>query len=425
MRKIIYNRYRFKDILMYLTVFSLIADFACMWKLVDHSVIGNIPIGILSGILCLIQIVLEPHIFMPSRKQIQLIFIGAALLLYILLTRYNIASFLKGYFAVFVCYYLYTNYLFTTKRILRFFKAFSNIVCFISICSLFFWFLGSVLQIMPGRTSTTYFWASEDLPTYTYFHLYYENPIQNIGQSIARNVGVFTEAPGYSSILTYALLIEFGIKNSEKTRSRWVRIMILSCTMITTFSTKGIIAALLLFYLDFVLAKTSNKYIKVMKILSSACLILVVVYVGVSLASARLNTGSGAMRIDDIQSEIKAWLDSPLWGVGYENDEAIWKYQTVIRDSGGLSMGITVIMAYGGLLFLALYVIPVFITYKSPFFHRYKKIWISTIVLLVYNLFISNCGYYNLFIFLLAAGYTIPLVAPIEIDSIYKIGRKP
>lgn len=410
---------------MYLTVFSLIADFACMWKLVDHSVIGNIPIGILSGILCLIQIVLEPHIFMPSRKQIQLIFIGAALLLYILLTRYNIASFLKGYFAVFVCYYLYTNYLFTTKRILRFFKAFSNIVCFISICSLFFWFLGSVLQIMPGRTSTTYFWASEDLPTYTYFHLYYENPIQNIGQSIARNVGVFTEAPGYSSILTYALLIEFGIKNSEKSRSRWVRIMILSCTMITTFSTKGIIAALLLFYLDFVLAKTSNKYIKVMKILSSACLILVVVYVGVSLASARLNTGSGAMRIDDIQSEIKAWLDSPLWGVGYENDEAIWKYQTVIRDSGGLSMGITVIMAYGGLLFLALYVIPVFITYKSPFFHRYKKIWISTIVLLVYNLFISNCGYYNLFIFLLAAGYTIPLVAPIEIDSIYKIGRKP
>ena len=425
MRKIIYNRYRFKDILMYLTVFSLIADFACMWKLVDHSVIGNIPIGILSGILCLIQIVLEPHIFMPSRKQIQLIFIGAALLLYILLTRYNIASFLKGYFAVFVCYYLYTNYLFTTKRILRFFKAFSNIVCFISICSLFFWFLGSVLQIMPGRTSTTYFWASEDLPTYTYFHLYYENPIQNIGQSIARNVGVFTEAPGYSSILTYALLIEFGIKNSEKSRSRWVRIMILSCTMITTFSTKGIIAALLLFYLDFVLAKTSNKYIKVMKILSSACLILVVVYVGVSLASARLNTGSGAMRIDDIQSEIKAWLDSPLWGVGYENDEAIWKYQTVIRDSGGLSMGITVIMAYGGVLFLALYVIPVFITYKSPFFHRYKKIWISTIVLLVYNLFISNCGYYNLFIFLLAAGYTIPLVAPIEIDSIYKIGRKP
>ena len=422
MRKVIYNRYRFKDVLMYLTALSLIADFACMWKLVNHSVIGNIPVGILSGVLCLIQIVLEPRFLMPARKQIQLVFIGAALLFYILLTRYNIASFIKGYFAVFVCYYLYTNYLFTTKRILRFFKAFSNIICFISICSLFFWLFGSVLHIMPGRTGTTYYWASEDLPTYTYFHLYYENPIQNAGQSIARNVGVFTEAPGYSSILTYALLIEFGIKNSDKSRTRWMRIGLLFCTMITSFSTKGIIAALLLFYLDFVLAKTSNKYIKLMKVVSSACLILVVAYVGFSLASARLNTGSGAMRIDDIQSEIKAWLESPLWGIGYENDEAIWKYQTVIRDSGGLSMGITVILAYGGILFLALYVIPVFITHKSPFFRKHKKIWILVIALLAYNLFISNCGYYNLFIFILAAGYTIPLVAPIEIDSICKIG---
>ena len=98
------------------------------------------------------------------------------------------------------------------------------------------------------------------------------------------------------------------------------------------------------------------------------------------------------------------------------------EYQTVIRDSGGLSMGITVILAYGGILFLALYVIPVFITHKSPFFRKHKKICILVIALLAYNLFISNCGYYNLFIFILAAGYTIPLVAPIEIDSICKIG---
>lgn len=398
-------------ILMYPVAICMILDLGCMWKIVKGSPLMALPAGLTAGILCLLQIVFAKKLKYNPVNLLKLLAIIVFFIIYVFATRYNIERFLIGFVGVFLCYYLYAIYLYGTKRIGVFLRCFSNVVLIIAIISLFFWVFGSLLNILPGRHLTTYWWADQNRITYTYFHLYYENPIQNRDSLIVKNLGVFAEGPGYSSFLLYALLIEFGIKNTEKNKAnnRW-KIIVMTIALLSSFSTKGIIAVMLIYFLDYMTGRNKKKSsVRIKIIIGGILLILLIIAVRIILVD-KMDTGSWIYRTDDLQAEFKAWMNHPLFGNGYDNVDSIVQYHKVWRDNQGLSMGIPIILAYGGIVFLGFYIYAIINSYKGIFFTNNRKVWIITIALLLYNLVISNSGYSDIYIFLLASAYAMPLV---------------
>ena len=403
------SRALLSKVFMYLIVLCIVLDLGCMWKIVENSPVADLSVGKISGALCLIQIVFFSRIKITKKSVYRLSSILILLLLFATITQYNVERFLIGYVAVFVIYFIYATYLYNTNQVETFLRCFSNVMLAIALISLFFWLFGSIFNVLPGRTQTTYYWADRNRITYTYAHLYYENPVQNIGQRIVRNLGVFAEAPGYSAFIIYAILIEFGFKraNGSTEKNTW-KLIVLTITLLSSSSTKGIIAFLLIYLLDYLFRNSKNPFDMTIKFLLGSLILIGVVFAIKIIMVDKLASGSGIIRMDDIQAELKAWLDYPIWGNGYENVNSIFKYSEVARDNGGLSMGIPVIMAYGGLSFLFLYLFSVFVAGQGSFFSKNKRIWIITSTLLLYNLTISNVGFTDLYILLLALAYATP-----------------
>ena len=290
-----------------------------------------------------------------------------------------------------------------------FLGAYSNVMLTIAVISLVFWLFGSVLNIMPGRKEATYFWADQYRPSYTYYYLYFENPVQNRGEPISRNLGLFPEAPGYASFLTYGMLIDAvrrnDLVNTKAIRKNTHRLIIWFITLLSTGSSKGIIIVLEVLALKFLFKKSNRPWKQVLK--SIACIIL---FFAVSAASiyvieGKLSTGSGSIRIDDLQAGLNTWKQHPLFGAGYMNGDAIRANWKLLRDNEGLSMGLAILLGYGGLFFLMFYLGAAVSAYRGDYFCYRKKEWILVFAVLFTNLFISNGAFELIWIFLIAASY--------------------
>ena len=72
-----------------------------------------------------------------------------------------------------------------------------------------------------------------------------------------------------------------------------------------------------------------------------------------------MQTVSGFMRLDDVLACFKTWRTSPVFGTGYWNDDSVIPFFSYPdRYNNGLSMGMMVVLAQGGLYLLCLYLIP-------------------------------------------------------------------
>lgn len=68
--------------------------------------------------------------------------------------------------------------------------------------------------------------------------------------------------------------------------------------------------------------------------------------------------GSWIVRSDDILAGIKTWLQSPVFGMGYDLMEAIEKNYSSFRVYNmGYSSGFFSVLAQGGILLMAIYII--------------------------------------------------------------------
>ncbi len=409
-----HNRMNIRTIIMYLVIIAILIDTSTMYRYLTNSPLYGRGFGWPLGLICLAYVILTPGIRVTRTHSLRFNFLVILLLIYAVASGYKIKKFLVSYVGIFVIMFIFAYALYQNEEMKQFLHAFSNVMIAMAVISLICWLFGSVMQILPGRTELTYYWAEKYRVTHTYYYIYFENPSQNIGHESLCNLGVFAEAPGYSGFLTYALLIELILRKgiTEKKQRRWtlVRIGILMLTLFTTDSTKGIIAVLIALGIEYLSKETKTQSKKVLKIIGVIGVIAVATFVSASLISSKMDTVSGTTRLDDLRSGFLTFVQHPVFGAGYGNVDAIIANRLRVSEKKGLSMGLTVLLAYGGLWMFGIYCGAAVVSFRNSYFRANRKTWFLIVIILLYNLFISNSGFSNPYIFAVAAAYAAPQV---------------
>lgn len=151
----------------------------------------------------------------------------------------------------------------------------------------------------------------------------------NLRETLIRNMGIFWEPGAYQTYLVIAFLGEiFILRNVSKTRI-WVFII----TLITTWSTTGLINGIILIVI-YVMYKNTHKkykYLKIIVILALLGLFLITSYSFLPIKiqhaflgkivdfinSDRSTITSAYVRVTSSTYPLRAFLSSPIIGVGY------------------------------------------------------------------------------------------------------------
>ena len=341
------------------------------------------------------------------REVFLLIGLLAYLSFYAYLSRYNVSSFFLNFVVMIALLFLMIVFLLRTGEYAHFLKAFENIIVVIGIVSLFFWFFGSVLDVLPDREKVIYFWADSYKTAYTYHGMYFENIIQNqklLGSEFPRNCGIFTETPAYSGFLIFALLIEYFTSKDK------IKIGILLLTILSVQSTKGYLLVILLFSLLFLTEQSQEKvaFNKIIKNILKVVILISVCYLIFWILLDKSSTSSYATRMSDMIAAIRAWSHHPIIGVGFNNNTAINLNGILEKSNNGLSMGITVLLAQGGLYLFLFYVGAFLLSLKGiKNLGITRRNYLIIAVILILNLFVSNSGFTIQYLFIVATCFAI------------------
>ena len=266
----------------------------------------------------------------------------------------------------------------------------------------------SYLNIINPTHYITLEWGySRIIPSY--FGLHYDIQQINIaGLLLNRNTGIFTEAPMYSFCLSIALLVELFIINKK----RMINIIILLITIMTTFSTTGIVTALICLCINLIITKYQNRLFYVIKFIITPMIIIIAIIISsffiiTKIEESRNKYQSFAARTDDFRVGYEAWKEHKLIGNGYDRHDITQKYMSYSLRKGdmGGSSGLMMILPQGGLYLTSIYLIPLIISLCYSF--KTKKIKNIVFGLIVTFLFIfTQIQYTYIIIYFLAMGWS-------------------
>ena len=414
------NKKSLQLFIAYGIVLCIILSGPVMYNYITIHKIGNQFFKIGYVLLCIVSILLEKEL--PVKAIYGSVIFSLFLFLYACATRYNIKGLLLGFWMPLIVLFIYSCLLAQNNEMHFVLMAYVDIMIVISLISLFFWLFGSILDILPGKTALQYIWGFDGEHTYntmTYKYLYFENPIQAIstaGHTVFRNTGIFVEAPGFASYLIYALCIEFFYKKAQNKKN----ILIFVLAMASTLSGKGLISLIIILGLYYLFYKKSSVSIGV-KIAVSLITIVIGVIGALFVFSSRFDTSSGAARWDHFRSSLITWLHYPLFGAGYSNTPAINKYFQLAFTPKGMSMGLTTLLAFGGIYFLSLYFVVIFLLVNSQYTRPYRKGIVLFSCVAFFDLLISAVGYSAHIIMLIALGYAAAIIKRDEIGFQYEL----
>ena len=259
---------------------------------------------------------------------------------------------------------------------------FVNITVLLAIVSLFFWVLGSILNIVSPTDYLINKWSDGGVAA-GYYNIYFETQrIVVIDNVIIRNSGVFAEAPMWNLILSTALIIQELFLGSNRYKT-----IILVLTILTTVSTTGIYIIGLLVVYKIIFEVTGWKKYIALTLVPILLLILLFVW------GNKSDTSSAGIRFDDYRAGIQAWSDNIFFGSGFSNGlRVIESYMdTTIRVSLGYSNTLFVILAQGGIMLFTLYFWPMlFILVKRKYSNDIKFFVLLFIVILSTTIFIDT-----------------------------------
>ena len=394
-------------ILIYIITFFLVLSGPTIYHYLNPPVISTATTKWILYITCLLYIVSSKRL---SYRSIYFgIFAGIYLLFFIILSwqGYEPSSFfLKNICISSVIYILFFSQLLRKGQIKDFIRSFSNIILCIAAVSVFCWIFGTVLGILPFRVSgLTYTWAFKTRPTTTYYGIYYET--QTLKTSLVsfvdlkRNCGIFCEAPGYSHFLNIALMIELLAEKPDQKK-----IVILLLAILTSFSTKAYLVAIVgLFLRVLVLSTKNNKIRKILIWLLVPFLLLICIHVGWILINDKLSTGSGIKRLAVLQGGITTWLKYPFFGVGFTGNSDIIASTTKVDALS--SMGLTSFIAKGGIYMMLYYIGSIVAVFHSRFIKEKRKELLIFLILMLIEFFVSDIGTMQDTIMIVALGYAI------------------
>ena len=329
------------------------------------------------------------------------------LLVHAVLSDTSASEYIKDIVFPFFCCLFFCSEVIEKKKTDYLLSTFSDLVCVFAGISLFCWIFGSLLDVLPGRSAGTYYWAKENFKTYHYYYLYFENPIQatQLGSNcIPRNTGIYMEAPGYSSVLSTAFLIEL---TARKPKNQY-KIILLILTLLSTQSTKAFIFLLetAVFFVYFRINNYRHKQTKIFLFIS----IFVAAVLGAGaivymLMVDKSETGSFAIRMDDIQATLKTFAEHPVFGSGYNNTDPIIEKMQYFGRYEGVSMGILVILAEGGLYLFVFYLVSYILFYQRMKKNGMKKEALLIGMILFTDLLISNIEFSARYILITSLGY--------------------
>jgi hypothetical protein len=218
-----------------------------------------------------------------------------------------------------------------------FVHAYNNVVCLLAAFSLVFYIVSFAFPYIINM-----------LPIINY---HYNAPVHNAGFSVVilakiynRNFGIAWEPGAFSLLLGLSLFFTLYSHN----RIRMSRVLLLTITILTTFSTLGYIFAAILFVVFYLLPPNSHTAFKEKRRKTSFLAAIVVVvlviltqllpYNIIEVVFAKLDglfspnqnvliNYTTQTRLDAITYPMQAFSRSPIWGIGYSD----FKYMNEIQ----------------------------------------------------------------------------------------------
>lgn len=277
-----------------------------------------------------------------------------------------------------------------------------NITILLSVVSLFFWILGSNLNIMSSTDYLINKWSDGGVAV-SYYNIYFETQrIAIMDNVIIRNSGIFAEAPMWNLILSIALMIQTLLmkRNNYKT-------CILVFTILSTVSTTGIyIIGLIIVYKIIFEVSGWKKYI-------ALTLVPILLSILSFVWENKSDTSSVTIRFDDYRAGFYAWFDNIILGSGFTNGIRVIEgyMDTTIRVNLGYSNSLFVILAQGGIVLFILYLLPMmFILVKRKYTYDMKYFIILLVVILSTTIFVDT----YIFAFIIGFMYSIVLIGELD-----------
>ncbi len=328
-----------------------------------------------------------------SKKELFLVgALGAFILIFMIFTLYNPLRAVLYLFTPFCLSFLYLLILKKQQRLSKPFLYLSDIITVLSAVSLVLYVLGTLLSFIPPSSQVRFWWAEREQVANTYLHFLYEaQDITFFGKSFMRNCSIFPEAPGFAAFLGVSLAAELFLR--EKISHS--RVIVLSLAAVTTFSAKALLLCALCYLLKFLFLNKSGALFAVLK---SGAALLSAAFAAVILWD-KAQSHSFYIRLDDFGAAIAAFVEHPIFGAGYYNDSAVIEnFEYAYRFNDGLSMGLAVLLAEGGLWLFILYIASAVLAVLANKGQKRADI-LSFVVIFFSMLFITNMPFAMITIF--------------------------
>lgn len=308
---------------------------------------------VLSGSACVFMALRNNAVGKRNRKPIILIF---SILLFIYMGFYIVIRpiRIRAYFWFCLCTFiscLYCGYCINIYNNSSFVHKFTKIVGVIATISLLFWVFGSLLHVMRPTGNVISGWTGSEetdgISIATYYGLHFEPQlILFTNVKLARNSSIFTEAPMASFVYSLAFLMELFLKKE----SNIGRCIILSCAIVSSFSTTGMITMVLAIGFKYLISKPVFSIGRVIKVMIVPVGLIVSGYMAYSMFVEKLGQGSGMIRVDDFQAGFLAWKENLIFGAGFGEEDILKKHMAAWRwYNQGYSNSIFYILAQCGL----------------------------------------------------------------------------
>ncbi len=342
-------------------------------------------------------------------------------------------KYVQGYVARFLILFpiliLYFYYYAENGKIFSPICKYVNIMTVLAAISVFFWVFASQLHIIKPTGGLLSSWGSTRGMIYpSYFGLYFEcQKDKFLWYNGYRNQGIFAEGPMHSLCLVLAIASElflpkekasnrfyFSLGKYKKSYSINWKLVCLIAALITTFTTTGQILLILMLVFLFFMNRPKTQFDFVVKLLLRLILTSVGAYAAVSIFLLKSESLSWKIRVDDFTAGFRAWLSSPIWGIGYADIVALIPFRASFRTkSSGFSNSITLVLAEGGIIFLLIYLIPLCRSIQKMLVYKNTGV-LMWITILMFEFIFTVCAHQLVILFFFAFLYGLSISVPTE-----------
>ena len=311
------------------------------------------------------------------------------------------------------------------NRQYRLFYKYSDVMCALSICSLFFWVFATQFKLIPPTGYIVAEWGG-DYNYPIFFGVYTQRQATTfLGIASVRNQSIFTEAPMHNFALAAAIMIELllpprrgrCIRGEGNTYLKPVsrRAVLFIVTMITTLSTTGYIVTMMIFVMRYMILRPREMRMRQIKFLVAILVACVGAYLMIQIFLLKSTSYSWFLRSRNFIVGFRIWKENPVFGVGFLNGDVNSQYFKVLLNvHGGRGFGysnaITQVLDEGGLVLFSVYLIPLLGGCAKAFKKRQYGVSAFAIALSVEVIFTVTS--YTILLIIMLAFFTALLLEP-------------